>query len=47
MAIRKRITQTMIDQALHRKLNTERHEPTENQGMTSCAPEVGKWSGEN
>jgi hypothetical protein len=46
IAIGKRTTQTMIYQALHRKLQIEPHEPTRNQRMNSRAPEVAKWSGE-
>jgi hypothetical protein len=45
MDIRTRTTQTMIYQALHRKLQIESHEPTNNQGMNSCVPEGSKWPG--
>jgi hypothetical protein len=44
MAIRKWTTQTMIYQTLHRKLQIELHEPTNNQGRNSCDPEVANWS---
>ena len=34
----------MIYQTLHRKLQIELHEPTNNQGRNSCDPEVANWS---